>query len=404
LLALALLFLFATHSLWQHGWRGRTLLPLFVAVVAWVVVSAATPNNGWLTRLASSLDRPLFMPQIYALITCTFGWAPFGATIAFGGQWATTDFTNACGPYLHLGIVTGMLYWSVLAMAAFAFAVGDLNWTLRNSWAIACLQNPARAALLAPGSERAPRRRREYYPFVTRNPVFDLCLARSTGTRAVLIGVHATMFLAFTLLAWFGYEAYANNPLAVWQFDFVFILPLMAVFILCACCCWGCGLTIARMKKQQQWSALLVTPMKFRSLLLGVCLPRWLDAFTLTLLSGSMLAVGVTLRIVRLTWSDAEEFVGLFVFVVLAAGMSTWTSVFAAARTRSAPKAGFFSIVLTVVGFVGFFFLEDWLTPPFNPQASAWESLRPLLISGGVVCIGLSLLAWNACRRLRWDN
>jgi hypothetical protein len=309
---------------------------------------------------------------------------------------------NAIDPYLFIGVSLGLTYLTVVALASFVFAVGDVAWTMKNSWAIAALQNPKRAALLAPEASRAPRRRAALYLFVTRNPVYDLCLAHSSFTRASIAAVAGFLVICLTGFLAYVWDDYLKAPTERLLFQLTFGGVLAFAAILCISCGWSSGLTISRFKQSQQWSAILATPLNLRTILLGICLPNLGDAAILCALLTPLLIAGCAVGM--LEWTH----VGLiFLLLTLAFLVCVATSIFSSAFTKNGAKAGVLCVVLT--GFLAgklAYGLNAWSTlfprGPYPPQW--WETWTPFIIALLYLFAFCGVLTWLGVRRLRWDR
>jgi hypothetical protein len=223
------------------------------------------------------------------------------------------------------------------------------------------------------------------------------------GTRSALVIIFGLAVVSCAAFLSIGYEDWAAAPYDRYRFEESFSLAMMISFLLSACCGWSCGLTIARLKRQQQWSALLPTPLRFRTLLVGVCLPRWIDGITLMLLLLSVFSVGLPLH----GMTESNEFwVGPLVMAPVLI-VCTATSLFGSAFTKSPAKTGFLGVVLAVMLGTGFGFLMAWVGERF-PQHEGprlwWENWTPTIVSLVALTAASALLTWLACRRLRWDR
>lgn len=395
--ALLLLGLFVISSVRME--TGRLAFHGFIPVsMFWNRL--ATDWSSWLNRFSNTPMLSLW----WGLLSFVFGLAPLGASCALGGQWGSTQTTNMVDPFVQPSLAVGLGYWAAVGMTSFVFATRDLAWTMKNSWAIGALQNPARAALLAPEAARAPHRREFLYPFITRNPVYDLCLARSMGTRSALVVVFGFVVLGSAAWLAYDYSAWATAPFEQWRFEAQFSLPFMVALLLSSCCGLGCGLTIARLKRQQQWSALLPTPLPFRALLVGVCLPRWVDGLTLTVLLYSVNSIGLPLRMLReleMLWATPLAMITVLL-------VCTATSLFGSAFTKSPAKTGFLGVLLAILLCIGFGMLLSWVEQRFFPMhegpRSRWENWTPMIVAFIALALASVTLTGLACRRLRWDR
>lgn len=157
------------------------------------------------------------------------------------------------------------------------------------------------------------------------------------------------------------------------------------------------------MKRQQQWSALLPTPLRFRTLLGGVCLPRWIDGVTMTVLLFSVMSVGLPLRMM-----DYSNYWSLPIANAAALIVCTATSLFGSAFTKSPAKTGFLGVVLAVLLGIGFGVVVSWVQERFFPWHGGprkWlESWASPIVSLAALALASIVLTWMACRRLRWDR
>lgn len=467
LLAVLWLLFCVVRGLWRRGWKGRIVLLLIVAlgvtgavkskpyarlkrsIPTWSVMTmSSSPLEWWLSRFDTTLaDVPTF-PAITA-------------SLAFGGEY-NLGFSPRSRPeitrqqwnaIIDKMILVGGAFWLTLALGAVLFALGDLGWVLRQPWLVEALRRPEAAPMMVEFGGDGLRRREGNYVFETRNPVYDYALARSGDSRVVLMAWFVLIVIGSAVALFLRWNDFVKYQPMSDALDNVLPRTWSFVAVLCWMCGLNCGLTIAHLKSSLQWWSLLSLPVKFRSVLWGICFPRLVDALFIIGAAFSLVVVGVILRSLSFSLtSDYDYYYGeryvsysvrrlvnffdlgraivsyhswgqwlplaLNVLTLTFVGLAT--SLFAASRSKGPAKATVLAVILSalVVKAIpyGYYWLVGWQTRQWS-RFQTWgvESLPPPLQREPWASIGayvpylapmlLSLfLLWWGIRRLKRET
>ncbi len=375
LLAALWLIVVLLLTLWERGRRGRVALCLLLTLA--VGISTPHPRAVRLRTQASNrainvakrlvpvtnlrwgpwhpVDDWLLRPEINAYLTPVFPLAAgpilFGVDLhqeshhGYGASVSRARWDEAT----PLMLVSGGLFWLICALSAFCFALRDLNFVFRRPWLIHALRHPELAAfMLEFGRMRKPRVGN--YIFATRNPYFDYALARSGGSRVVLFALFGVALLGmavFRLRSWEQFIGAQPTP----DLEGEAAMLLMATLFLCWLCGVNGGLFLAHLKATRQWWALLGLPVRFRTLLWGLWLPRVVDAGVIVVAGGAALAMLAALG--REDWSQGAEgehwlYAGLAAVLPGMVALGASTSTFAASWSRGSTKATMLTVVLSI--------------------------------------------------------
>jgi hypothetical protein len=459
---LALLWLLAclARGLWRRRWKGRATLALLIAFIAFGATHAKP--GAWLKRFLSAaqpmnfrsaLDWYLIRPD--ATLKDVPMFPAVVAAQALGGNW---DFNSGEGrrrddaAQQHLAelcgkmILVGGAFWLSLALAAFLFALGDVGWVLRQPWLVEVLRRPEAAPLMIEFGGDAARRRQGVYVFESRNPIYDYSLARSGGSRAVMIAWFALIIVGMTVTIFLGWKNFVKEQPESGAFAHVLPRTWDCVALLCWMCGMHCGLTIAHMKTSLQWWSLQSLPFPFRSVLWGICLPRLVDALFIIGAAFSLAVVGMTLHSFSFSfepmesvdaWQFSRQDIGLGGIAYFMAQPSGYvlhpvlnmlrltfvgvaTSLFAASRSRGAAKTTVLAVILsaliTKVIPLGYDKLLDWHrtkwyrfqtwgveTPPPPLMREPWGTIGSYM-PYVAAALGSLILLGLAVRRLKRET
>ncbi len=427
LLAAAWVLVCLARALWRRGRVTRVLLFIAITLVAWRAVhwhpqaeikqamAGAQRESDSYWGLVSRLrwyDQLISVPFVL----------PMTLTSSYGGDlWAGWEREER-----WLGISGAIVFWLTFALAAALLGWFDVRWVLTQPWTIAAIQRPEVAPMMLELGGRGHRQRARNYVFDSRNPVWDFTLARSAGSRVVVfvwfglvvVGTAVSLFRHWPRLR---QAEPAFNPLRE-----PVQLALALTAILCALLALNCGLAIAQLRATQQWWAFLSTPMRLRSILAGLCLPRLVDALVLLVSGGALTSVAFALNVKF--WDCATHPFWYHAYETLAPmGVATeftfvtWAvSIWAASRAKSPARTTLLTVIIVPIIALALPALwawgldrkdvawrrfepwgrelspAPWHTPPWEYLTVAVPFVVPLLIA--------TVLLWLGVRRLRWET
>ncbi len=423
-------------TLWERGRRGRAALCALLVVT--VIGSCSHPfvvrvrtrtavratklgqrlapqvNQRWGPShvLDQLLERPDLNSYLVPILPLLAGPILFGADL-----YPTSDRNSGLGTrrvrwdeVLPLLLVLGGLFWLTCALSAFTFALRDASFLFRRPWLIHALRHPELAAyLLEFGRTRKPRVGN--YVFATRNPFFDYTLARSGGSRVVLFALFGACLLGVGLMRLRSWEQFVGEqptPDLTAESGVV----MTTTFFLCWLCGVNGGVYLAHLKATRQWWALLGLPVRFRTLLSGLWLPRVLDAGVLVVAGYAAVSMLAALGHEDMSLAEGEHwlYAGLLASLLV---LGASTSTFAASWSRGTARATMLTVILSIaVGMIlpaALVALIEWQIgrsepkewrlhfTPVDSDPALVTILAPIAAS---VTSCLALLGWGV-RRLR---
>lgn len=426
LLAMTWILVCVARALWRRGRLARCLLLVAILWIGWrvaqlhpqatiqqTIASTSGVDADWMVlgRLRwyeQLIGAPFILPW---LVPQVFGSDQYYQS---RGEWSL-EFD----PFLQPTLLGGV-FWCVLALAAALLTWFDLHWVMLRPWTIAAIQRPEIAPLMLElgGQGHRPRPRR--YGFESRNPVWDLMLVRSSGSQVVVMVWFAILLAGTTASLFLNWPRLRNEEPMFHSLSDPLQTALVLTIALCCLHAVNCGMTIAHLRMTQQWWAFLSTPLRLRTVLAGVCLPRLIEVGIMLLCVGPVLAVAYAVRVEF--WDSQLSFLFLYLagfaagFIYIIWAVSLWS----ASRAKNPTRTTLMTLIVAPIvasAFPGLWAwgldrqdtayrrfqpwgvelpLPAWESPPWQYLAAAVPIVVPLLLA--------TFLLWRGVRRLRWET